>query len=177
MAMQLQDVFEFDIADAGGTVYHDHLFEAVDVSVGDVIKCILELDSQTTDPGDTLDVFLCCRFQDGYWQDRIHFTQLTDTPTPLNKWQADIQKFGTLTDQEEENLILGPGTDLGTEAGSVTRLSAGGVQNGGFPGIFYEQKVGKAYRSPAASWGIQIKQAGGAWVGRVRTYLDTVPLP
>lgn len=120
-----------------GTVTEDAQVEldAIDVSGFDEIYATIEITGAPgADGTDTLDVYLQSRSQANVWADRIAFDQLTGAMSEGELREATLQKFGTFSDGEEQ------GEPSGSTGGS--RLTAGTVRNGAFPGRYRNPGVG-----------------------------------
>lgn len=134
-----------DIGVAGGT--GNYTLDAIDLSWADEITMRVSFTKANTDAGDTCDVYLQSRGPDGIWTDRIASHQLTGdmSPTTADPEVRDyvLQQFGTFSDAEE-------GAETSGSLGG-SRLTAGTVRNGSFPGLF------KTAGSPMTpGWRIQI---------------------
>ena len=136
--------YAFDTDDGGQTINQE--LDPLDLSRCDLIRVTVKLSKAITDTADTFDVYLQCRGPDGKWEDRIHFSQLLGDLSPTvadpEILVATLQQFGTLGDDEEES------EPSGSAGGS--RLSAGSVRNGAFPGRYHDGTA------PAASWRVQL---------------------
>lgn len=112
----------------------------------DWMKATVKLTKADTDAGDTCDIYLQDRGPAGIWNDRIHFTQLLGTLSPTSNapevLEATLQQAGTLSDDEEESEPSG--------SAGASRLTAGTVRNGPFPGQYYANGV------RGASWRVQV---------------------
>lgn len=143
-------------------------FPQLDLSGRAELHCVLTVSTLDTDAGDTLDVYLQSRTDDGIWNDRVHFTQLLGNLTGTETLEAVLQQFGTLSDDEEESEPSG--------SASASRLTAGTVKNGPFPrpmrrgtvtGVAGTQMPGACWR---ASYVMVDADADGSFVGTLRVY-------
>lgn len=122
-----------------------------------------------TDAGDTLNVYLQSRGRARVWNDRIAAAQLlgnmtvSESAPEVREYQ--LQQLGTLSDTEEAQ------EPSGSAGGS--RLTAGTVRNGPFPGKYVD-----AAGAPGASWRVQFDvtdaDADADFEGRVVLHCNEV---
>lgn len=117
-------------------------FDELDLSRADGLRFVLEVTGIATDVADTFDVYVQSRNLDGSWNDRVAFAQLTGDMANAEIRDAHLQQFGSLSDTEEMS------EPSGSAGGS--RLTAGTVKNGIFPGI-YRDSTG-----PGPAWRCQV---------------------
>jgi hypothetical protein len=120
-----------------GTITADAQWELdpLDYSRADEITLEVVLTGNAgADANDKLNVRLQSRTQANKWTDRIALDQLTGAMLAGEVREGVLQKFGTLSDSEEQ------GEPSGSTGGS--RLTAGTVKNGSFPGRYRNSGVG-----------------------------------
>lgn len=141
-----------------GTVTADTQWEldALDLSQSDQLEVHLEVTGSVTGTSPTLNVYLQSRNESGLWEDRVAFTQLSGTGLSGEALKAILQKFGTLSDDEEESEPSG--------SASASRLTAGTVKNGGFPRPYRRGNVtgatGDRTQMPATAWRFDLDVGG-----------------
>lgn len=163
-------VYEYAFDVAAGTTNHE--FDAVDLSHADELHFVLTLTEANTDAGDTLNVYIQSRSEDGIWHDRVAFTQLIGTLDPDTSGpetlEAVLQKFGSFSDDEEES------EPSGSEGAS--HLTAGTVKNGPFPRPYRGSITGPG-QMPGSAWRAQFvmvdADADGAFSGTLRAYAES----
>lgn len=130
MALRQVHTYAFDTGTGSQTITND--LPPFDMSWADIIQATLVVTKADTDAGDTLNVYLQSRDQSGVWKDRIAFTQVLGNLSPSagspKVYDAAIQKFQDLSDDEEEKEVA-PGS-------TGSHITAGTVVNGPFPGRY-----------------------------------------
>lgn len=146
--MPLRKVGEYAFNTGPGGQTLNQELAPLDLSHADLISVDLVVTKADTDVADTLNVYLQDRRTGGTWNDRAALTTITGDLSPSvtapEVYNANIQKFGTLSDDEEESELSG--------SAGASRLTAGTVRNGPFPGLY---RVA-GYDGPRASWRIQL---------------------
>ncbi|HEU4754655.1 MAG TPA: hypothetical protein VFU47_16215 [Armatimonadota bacterium] len=124
--MALRKVYE-----RSGTITADGQWSlpALDLSEADQLKLVVTLTGAPAGTSPTLNVRLQSRQAENVWDDRISLAQFTGSDTTGETKEGVIQKFGSLSDTEEAHEPSGS---------SSSRLAAGTVLNGPFPGPYRE---------------------------------------
>lgn len=120
--------------------------DAIDLSHCDELTVTYKIVTTITSTSNTLDIYVQSRGRDGFWDDRIHFTQIAATPNQNKAQKLVLQQFGTFSDTEEASV---PSSSSGG-----TRLAAGTVKNGPFPRPYVDASA------PATAWRVDFVMAG-----------------
>jgi hypothetical protein len=119
-----------------GNVVADGQWEldALDLSWADLLRISVKLTGDSTGTSPTLNIYLQSRGAFGIWNDRAAFPQLVGADNTGEARVLNLSKFGDLSDAEESY------EPSGSSGGS--RLTAGTVRNGPFPGNYRNKGVG-----------------------------------
>ena len=100
-----------------------------DLSRFDNLTFELKISTIGVDAGDTFNGYVQSRRAAGVWDDRVAFQQVLGNASDDEARLLVLHKFGTLESAEEAS------EQTGSTGGS--RLTAGTVKNGSFPGKYY----------------------------------------
>lgn len=131
-----------------GSGNYQLLLPAINLSRFDEIFMEVVISTSENDPDDTLNIYLQSRGQSGTWDDRIASAQFLGNGADALVRNYTLQSLGTLSDTEEAS------TPSGSTGGS--RLTAGTVKNGAFPGLYRNKGVGTE-----SSWRLDFQQVDG----------------
>jgi len=148
MATHLLYSKQFQSTNVGSTSGTQELPELLNLSHYSQLLCVLVTNAAGGgDAGDTLNVYIQSRGKEGVWNDRVAFTQLLGTVSSGEVIEANLQGLVTLDSGEE----------LGEPSGSTgaSRLTAGTVRNGTFPGLYRTTPSSVGGLGVGASWRIQ----------------------
>lgn len=130
-------------------------FDPIDLSHCDNLRITVKLTGNSTGTSPTLSIYLQSRSAFGLWNDRAAFPQLVDADNTDEARVLNLNKFGDLSDTEESY------EPSGSTGGS--RLTAGTVRNGPFPGVYRGNVLGGVGENmPGPSWRFDFVIGGSA---------------
>ncbi len=158
---------------AAGSATTNFNFDPIDLSNADLLHFRLHLSTIGTDAGDTYNIYVQSRRDDGTWGDRAAFPQFLGTASDDEVYDLIVQKFGTLADAEEAR------EPQGSTGGA--HITAGTVVNGGFPGVYRANVTGNSSdpstNTAGPSWRVQVvavdADSDGFLTGTLYVYADS----